>query len=548
MRSVKYGIFILLCLTNVPLRAQVAPTWVHCSPHFAITHYGIHIQVHPAKRYLAARVEATIAPALRCDSLTLDFTAQLRVDSICLLQQSVSFVQRANHTLTLRFDKPLTPGNDYVLSFFYKGIPPVIQNADNDFGYAFITNTHNKKPVLFVVNEPYGTSGWLPCRNGLDAKVDSIDFFITHPKAFTASANGKLITRLVQGQWATTQFAHRFPIAPYLIAFAVSNYTLYRRTLPVAKGMQEFIYYTYPEDPPAFKRISAPLLRSFDLCTRLFGDYPFAGEPYSQTQVSGAGGMEHQGNSFVDGADIGLQNHELVHQWFGNKVSCSGWSHIWLKEGAAVWYADFLYPYYTGDSALYRQNVRETLRFITQKPNGAVWVRDSFSVKRLFDGRLSYAKAAFVYRMLQFELGDSAFFRGLRLYLEKFSGSFAGTAAMQDCMEQAGGKNLAAFFAQWIYGEGYPSFTLRWSRERDGDPIRIQLTQRTSHPSVPFFRMTVPVLLRGKKESQWVLISCEGKDTVLHIEAPGFEVKTVVIDPDNQMLTGKNTVIATLNK
>ena len=41
--------------------------------------------------------------------------------------------------------------------------------------------------------------------------------------------------------------------------------------------------------------------------------------------------MEHTTVSFMGGFSRGLVAHELVHQWFGNKVTCGSWQDIWLN-------------------------------------------------------------------------------------------------------------------------------------------------------------------------------------------------------------------------
>ena len=55
---------------------------------------------------------------------------------------------------------------------------------------------------------------------------------------------------------------------------------------------------------------------------------------------------------------------------------------------------------------------------------------------------------------LRQELGERAFWTGIRYYTHKYFGKSATTADFQTAMEQASGKNLTGFFAKWVYLTG----------------------------------------------------------------------------------------------
>ena len=84
--------------------------------------------------------------------------------------------------------------------------------------------------------------------------------------------------------------------------------------------------------------------------------------------------------------------------------------------------------------------------------------------------------------MLRWKLGDEVFFRGVRDYLQDPAVAF-GYAFSNDLkrnLEKASGTDLTGFFADWLYGEGYPSYQLNWEFVGNGW-IKTNLSQTTSH-------------------------------------------------------------------
>ncbi|MCA9974099.1 MAG: hypothetical protein KC413_00060, partial [Anaerolineales bacterium] len=65
-----------------------------------------------------------------------------------------------------------------------------------------------------------------------------------------------------------------------------------------------------------------------------------------------------------------------------------------------------------------------------------------------------YFKGAALLHALRLEMGDEAFFAGLRQYVQLYGGSTASDAEFQAVMETAVGRSLAPFFSEWLHGGG----------------------------------------------------------------------------------------------
>ena len=192
---------------------------------------------------------------------------------------------------------------------------------------------------MWSLSEPYGSRDWWPCKNGLDDKADSIDVFITNPIAYKAASNGILQseTPVSGGTKLLTHWKHRYPIATYLICFAVTNYSVFNRSVNLSTGVLPMQTFCYPEDSTSFSNGTINTLNAMQLFDTLFYlPYPFMNEKYGHVQFGWGGGMEHQTSTFVVSIDESLCAHELAHQWFGDKITCGSWKDIWLNEGFAT--------------------------------------------------------------------------------------------------------------------------------------------------------------------------------------------------------------------
>ena len=506
------------------------------SNNYDVKYYRCEWDVNPAVRFITGKVTLYFVVTSATNNIQLDLMNALTVDSI--KQRNVLLnKQHTNNTLSVDFATTLIIGAVDSISIFYKGVPP-----NNGFG-SFETSTHAATPVMWTLSEPYGSRDWWPCKNGLDDKADSVDILVTAPPQYKAAANGLLQseTLIAGGTKKLTYWKHRYPIASYLVCFAVTNYAVFNNSVLLGSTNLPMQTYCYPENLASFQNGTQNVLDALQLFHNNFGDYPFIKEKYGHVQFNWGGGMEHQTSTFIVNINEGLIAHELAHQWFGDKVTCASWEDIWLNEGFATYLAAFyMENKYPANTITNRKNV---INNITSATGGSVWVDDTTSVGRIFSGRLSYNKGSYLLYMLRWKLGDAAFFNGLRQYINdsKLAYGFAKTDDLKRNLEQVSGQNLTEFFKDWFKGQGYPTYNVQWTQV-GRDYVNIKMNQTTSHTSVDFFEL--PVALKFKNATQEKTIVVDNKTNgETFFRNIGFVADTVLIDPEYWLVT-KNNVSA----
>ena len=504
------------------------------SNNFDVKYYRLEWEVDPAIRYIKGIVTIYYITTSATGSIDLDLMSPLVADSV--KQRSTLLTKsQSNNTLTINFPGFVLPGTFDSVSIFYQGIPP-----NTGFG-SFVQSTHSGTPVMWSLSEPYGSRDWWPCKNGLDDKADSIDVFVTNPIAYKAASNGLLQSEIINsgGTKITSHWKHRYPIASYLICFAVTNYSVFNNTVQLKTGILPMQTYCYPESLTSFQNGTINTLDAMQLFDSTISPYPFMNEKYGHVQFGWGGGMEHQTATFVVNISESLCAHELAHQWFGDKITCGSWKDIWLNEGFATHLASmYMENKYPANTLTWRIN---EINSITSQPSGSVEVDDTTNVGRIFDGRLSYTKGSHLLYMLRWILGENVFHSAIKSYQTDPAViyGFARTTDLKRNLEQASGKTLTYFFDQWFSGQGYPTYNVQWSNWGSGN-VWIKMNQVTSHPSVSFFDL--PVALRFQNATQQATVVVDNTfNGETFIKSIGFVADTVFVDPEAWLITKNNT-------
>lgn len=510
--------------------------------NYDVTYHKLELTVDPAVYFIAGKVTTTFTALADMSTVTFDLANELAVTSVKQGTTNLSFVQNGNNELVITLPSTLATGNAATVEMIYSGVPP--QNAFE----AFAINVHSGVAGMWTLSEPYGARDWWPCKQDLSDKINNIDVYITAPSQYVSLANGMEQTQVVNGNGTkTTHFRHGYPIPAYLIAFAVTNYQVYTQTAGTSPNTFPVVNYIYPENYASAVTSLAQTLPIMTLFETLFESYPFRNEKYGHAQFGWGGGMEHTTVSFMGSFSRGLIAHELAHQWFGDKITCGTWKDIWLNEGFATYLSALVIENFDGLNAFVTQKA-SMVNFITSSPTGNLYLTDAqlTDVGRIFSSRLSYNKGAMVLEMLRFKMGDTAFFQAIRNYLadSNLAYDYAVTTDLKSHLEAVYGQSLTEFFNDWVYNQGYPTYTITAQNWGLGQ-ARFVINQTQSDPSVSYFEMPVPIRITGAGGQTADLVLNNTTNGQVFVQSVPFTITGVQFDPEVHLISKNSNVTLT---
>lgn len=495
-------------------------------------------EVNPEVYYIKGIVTSYFEPLITgFNKIYFDLSNALTVDSVLYNGNQLSFSQATADVLEISLASTLAQNVLDSVTIYYQGIPVNSQAL----GGTFVQASHLNDSIIWTLSEPYGAMEWWPCKQDLYDKIDSIDVIVTTPQKYRVASQGLLVGETLSGSDKIYHWKHRYPIPAYLISLAVTNYVQYSDTAQLSNGNLEILNYVYPEDSLAWAQNTPDIIPMCQVLDTLLGEYPFMNEKYGHAQFSRGGGMEHQTMSSMSNHSFSLMAHELAHQWFGDKITCGSWSDIWLNEGFATYLTGMMHKFL---APIWWEGWKSgTIAAVTAQPDGSVFCSDTTDVSRIFDSRLSYAKGAYLLRMLEGKLGSSTFFQGVQNYLSdnNLAYNYARTDDLKAHLELVSGQNLTEFFNDWFYGEGHPTYQVIWSQL--GNNATFTINQSQSHPSVSFFDMPVPIYVKGQNQDTTYIFNNSSSGEMFNVNVP-FTIDSVFFDPDLWILSANSTVLS----
>ena len=468
-----------------------------------------------------------------------DLTNPLIVDSVFFNGNTVSFT-RGTNTLNIQTQTTLNLGDDFTTVVYYHGTP-----GSSGFG-SFEFSSQNGNPAIWTLSEPYGAKDWWPVKDTPADKADSADFWITVSTSLTPVSNGKLMEIVDNGNGTHTyKWKISYPIAQYLISMAITNYALYTNYYHYSPtDSMPITHFLYPASLNSNITQLNKTPGMIEIYAEKFGEYPFLNEKYGHAQFGWGGGMEHQTISSMGGFSNGLISHELAHMWYGDKITCKDWHHIWLNEGFATYGEGVIVEALSGTAAYNNQIANEMSA--AKNAVGSIWVQDISQVWEIFNGNRSYAKGCVVLHMLRGIVGDSTFFDILRTYTfdPNVAYGVATTEDFQAVAESVSGLDLDYFFQQWIYGENYPRYSVVWSKHSLGGNmynLSLKITQNVnSNPS--YFTMPVQIKVNSATGDTTITLFNDSQVQTFNVTVAN-EPTSISFDPGNWILKTLNSLV-----
>jgi aminopeptidase N len=437
------------------------------SSNFDATFYHLQLTVLPSE----ARITGVLTMAARAEvddlsGIRLDLYENMAVAEVG--ENATGFTKQGNE-LAITLDRTYQRGEAFRVRVNYAGRPVLTGFAS----FSFLQ--HGTGPIIASLSEPYYARTWWPCKDSPADKADSLFMDITVPSDLVAVSNGSLENTVTANGETTYSWRHRYPITTYLVSVAISNYSIIDNLYTFGDGTtMPLQYFVYPQVRNVAEQELADTPDMLDYFGTVFGEYPFKKEKYGMAQFAWGGGMEHQTITSLGSFGDYLVAHELAHQWWGDMISPSTWSDIWLNEGFAT-YAEALYAGHRNGPAGYHAYMQA---METNFP-GKIIVADTLNLSQVFS-RTVYRKGAWVLHMLRGQIGDANFFELLKRYGSdpRYRFGNATTAAFQNLAEEISGQDLDWFFDQWLRREGRPRLRYAWKNGIDNQLlIRIQQAQ-----------------------------------------------------------------------
>ena len=484
---------------------------------------------------------------------TINFTpitkplTELRLDATDLLVSCVTSSAKitdysaTDKAITITFDPPVPVGDKATVTIAHETEPKRgLYFRTPQMGYKE-EDTH-----LFTQGESHQAPYWYPNYDYPNERSTS-EVICRVPVDMTVLSNGRLVSEEIDSESGlkVVTWLQDKPHVNYLIALVAGKLKKIEsryKDIPLA-------FYTPTSQIDQAKNSFKDTADMMEFFEKEIG-VPYPWDKYYQAVVQDfvAGGMENttltiltDGTLFTNKTENirssqSLVAHELVHQWFGDYVTCKDWSHLWLNEGFAVYYEKLYDGHKNGRNSTLYGLYRTARGVLSDRPTHKPIVHKSYtSADEQFDYR-AYQKGCWVLHMLRSELGEQLYRQCVKTYLQRHALSSVVTEDLCSVVEELTGRSFDRFFDQWVYHARHPDLTVsyNWSGKDKLAKVSVEQTHKVNDKVMLFhFRTKVRFLIDDDAIDREIVVDSKQHDFYFPLPK---EPNIVRFDPDYGLL------------
>ena len=450
--------------------------------------------------------------------------------------------------VSVYFSPGLSYGKVYNLMFTYTAMP---KKGIYFIGWnsPAVTDPKNQtRHQIWTQGQGIDNRHWIPMYDNMNDKFTT-ETVTTFDKEYNVLSNGALKSVKANADGTKTwHYAMSKPHAGYLLMLAIDKYAV--KKTKTATGVPVSFWY-YPESPEKVEPTSMYTEKMIEFLEKETGT-PYPWEGYSQVMVQDFmyGAMENttatifgdffnvDERGFIDRNYIGVNCHELTHQWFGDLITARGNSDTWLQESWATYYPKMFYETIEG---------KDKMKWIQRgEVNAALKASETDNNPVRFGGAGTarvYQKGSSVIQMLSYVLGEEAFKRVVKHYLSEHMYKNVETNDLNQAIQDVTGLSLDWFFDQWLYRGGEPHYKVSYFKTDKEVKVNVEQIHAINE-LVKVFKMPVNFAVYYKdgsvtRKQYWI----EKQNQTISLANPGNKDIAFVLFDENSEITKKVTFV-----
>lgn len=543
--------FLLLCSSLVHAQDRRGP-FTHAKRSVRTRdvdqkHIRLDLRFDWDKQEVQGRATLNLSTFKKLREITLD-ASDMEITQVTLLPgKSDTSPRELKHThkqnkLSIQLDQVSPAGADVDLQIEY-----VFRNPTRGVHFVVPDETEPDQPrMAWTQNEPEYASHWFPC---IDSPADRLtsEIVATVPADFFVLSNGVLKSKQ-RNQDGTQTWHWRQPKShvAYLMSVVAGRFealeqewagipiTSYVPVGRIADAPRSFE--KTPQMMEFFSRkigVVYPWSKYTQICV---DEYQWGGMEHTSATTLTLGTL-HDERAHLDTSSDNLVAHELIHQWFGDLLTCKDWGELWLNESFATYFATLWQEEDEGwDEATWkRYQEANGYKGEDKKYRRSIVNYNYNDPSKMFDGH-SYPKGGRVLHMLRFVLGDEMFWKSINRYTTVNQHRCVETADFRIAIEDATGRGLNWFFDQWLYHGGHPDFHVEWDWNADSNTasVTVKQTQKVNDIT-PLFRMPVEIEIATTDDTVIRRVELSKAEETFHFQSDERPTR-VCFDPNDWLL------------